>query len=100
MLPVTQIVFAFILTTTHFLHTLAAPAPEPREVALIARQQNPPNSGPYQPYYSYWWTDNGGQSVYTNGPAGQFSYVVQLTLGISVSHQEILALFGELGATQ
>ena len=30
-------------------------------------------TGTHNGFYYSWWTDNGAQATYTNGPAGQYS---------------------------
>ncbi|PPR00397.1 hypothetical protein CVT24_004475 [Panaeolus cyanescens] len=47
---------------------LATPFPN-----ITERGGTPSSSGTNNGYYYSWWTDNGAQATYTNGPGGQFS---------------------------
>lgn len=41
--------------------------------ALSERGGTPSATGTHNGFYFSWWTDNGAQATYTNGPAGQYS---------------------------
>lgn len=46
---------------------------EMRETFLQARGGTPSATGTHDGFYFSWWTDNGAQATYTNGPKGQYS---------------------------
>jgi endo-1,4-beta-xylanase len=51
---------------------MAAPAAEPA-TELSRRGGTPSSAGNHDGFYYSWWTDNGAQATYTNGPKGQYS---------------------------
>lgn len=52
---------------------LAAPSPNAAALILAERAGTPSATGTHDGYYFSWWTDNGADATYTNGPGGQYS---------------------------
>ncbi|KAH7360300.1 family 11 glycosyl hydrolase [Rhexocercosporidium sp. MPI-PUGE-AT-0058] len=63
--------------TTFFVSTVALTSSVlafPANVSeLVERGGTPSSTGFNNGFYYSWWTDNGAQATYTNGPAGQYS---------------------------
>ncbi|PPR00869.1 hypothetical protein CVT24_000320 [Panaeolus cyanescens] len=58
------------------LAAYAEPIPAPatfNTTLLSARGGTPSSEGYHDGYFYSWWTDNGAQATYTNGPGGQYS---------------------------
>lgn len=51
---------------------MAAPAAQ-AATELSRRGGTPSSAGTHDGFYYSWWTDNGAQATYTNGPKGQYS---------------------------
>ncbi|KAG4414615.1 Endo-1,4-beta-xylanase 4 [Cadophora malorum] len=64
----------FLATSFAFTSTvLAYPANVTDLSELMIRGGTPSATGTHNGFYYSWWTDNGAQATYTNGPAGQYS---------------------------
>ncbi|KAH6720277.1 endo-1,4-beta-xylanase A [Leptodontidium sp. 2 PMI_412] len=63
---ITFLVSSFAFTSS----VLAFPA---NITELMVRSGTPSATGTNNGFYYSWWTDNGAQATYTNGPAGQYS---------------------------
>lgn len=70
---------SLILAASAFVGAIAAPSASTSDLVargpaqLAKRGGTPSATGTHNGFYFSWWTDNGAQATYTNGPGGQYS---------------------------
>jgi endo-1,4-beta-xylanase len=62
---------SLIVAVSAAVCALAAPSAN-----LTARAGTPSSEGTHNGFFYSWWTDNGAQATYTNGPGGNYAYVM------------------------
>ncbi|PPR00399.1 hypothetical protein CVT24_004477 [Panaeolus cyanescens] len=72
MVSFTSLFIAVSAALAAYAEPIAAPATF-NTTLLSARGGTPSSEGYHDGYFYSWWTDNGAQATYTNGPGGQYS---------------------------